>query len=103
MGEESIVLPLPGEKEVDEKLESRGDASVDLALRPQNVKYSFEPKDGYFFKAVVYSYESIGNKSVIEAECGEYQLLVLILPNGLKVEIDQEIYLYSGSGTFSFL
>ena len=25
VGEESIVLPLPGEKEVDEKLESRGD------------------------------------------------------------------------------
>ncbi len=91
VGEESIVLPLPEEKEVDEKLESRGDASVDLALRPQNVKYSFEPKDGYF-KAVVYSYESIGNKSVIEAECGEYQLR-MIAPNGLKVEIDQEIYL----------
>ena len=64
---------------------------MDLAIRPQNVKYYFEPKDGYF-KAVVYSYESIGNKSVIEAECGEYQLR-MIAPNGLKVEIDQEIYL----------
>ena len=37
-------------------------------------------------------HESIGNKSVIEAECGEYQLR-MIAPNGLKVEIDQEIYL----------
>ena len=39
----------------------------------------------------MYSYESIGNKSVIVADCGEYQLR-MIAPNGLRVQIDQEIY-----------
>ena len=54
------------------------------------MKYSFTPKEGYF-KTTVYSYESIGNKSVIMADCGDYQLR-MIAPNGLKIQIDQEIY-----------
>ena len=64
---------------------------MDIGIRPQNVKYSFEAKEGYF-KATVYSYESIGNKSVIVAECGDYQLR-MIAPNGLSVAIDSDVYI----------
>ena len=64
---------------------------MDIGIRPQNVKYSFEAKEGYF-KATVYSYESIGNKSVIVAECGDYQIR-MIAPNGLSVAIDSDVYI----------
>ena len=59
------------------------------------MKYSFEPKEGYF-KATVYSYESIGNKSVIVAECGDvlHSQLRMIAPNGLKVAIDSDVYIH---------
>ena len=74
---------LPKEKELFAKL-------GELGLRPQNLLYSFEPKEGYI-KCSVYSYESIGNKSVIVAETSGLQLR-MIAPNGLSVKIDQDIY-----------
>lgn len=86
-----VEMKLPVDKGVYDMISEKGIKTADLGIRPQHVKYSFEPKDGYF-KAIVYSYESIGNKSVIVAECGDYQLR-MIAPNGLKVEIDSEIYL----------
>lgn len=82
---------LPEDKELMEKLESRVGGDVDMAIRPQNVKYSFEPKDGYM-KFKVYSYESIGNKSVIEAYKDKIQFR-MIAPNGLTVKIDQDVYI----------
>lgn len=66
-------------------------SNIDMGMRPQNVHYSFEPKEGYT-RWTVYSYESIGNKSVIVAEKGEQQLRMLA-PNGLTVKIDQEIFI----------
>ena len=85
-----IAESMPEDKELFERIRQQGLENVDLGLRPQNVHYSFEYKEDYF-KATVYSYESIGNKSVIVADCGEYQLR-MIAPNGLRVQIDQEIY-----------
>ena len=82
---------LPEDKGVFAKIQERGLVKVDLGIRPQHIKYAFEPADGYF-KTTVYSYESIGNKSVITAECGAYQLR-MIAPNGLNVEIDSDIYI----------
>jgi len=81
---------LPEDKDLFAKLEETGLTDVEVGIRPQNVKYSFEPKDGYI-KCSVYSYESIGNKSVIITECGALQLR-MIAPNGLTVKIDQDIY-----------
>ena len=89
-----IVIALPEDKDVYAKIKADGIKVTDLGIRPQHIKYAFEPKDGYF-KATVYSYESIGNKSVITAECGDYQLR-MIAPNGLDVEIDSDIYLELG-------
>ena len=81
---------LPEDKDLFAKLEETGLTDIEVGIRPQNVKYSFEPKDGYI-KCSVYSYESIGNKSVIITECGALQLR-MIAPNGLTVKIDQDIY-----------
>lgn len=92
VADQELTEGLPADETVLERLNVPEGRKVDMGLRPQNVKYSFEPKEGYF-KAVVYSYESIGNKSVITADCGEYQLR-MIAPNGLKVDIDQDIYLW---------
>ncbi|SKB45729.1 multiple sugar transport system ATP-binding protein [Lachnospiraceae bacterium] len=88
---ERISVDLPYDEGVYSKLHDLRLENVDCGIRPQNVKYSFEPKEGYF-KTTVYSYESIGNKSVIVAECGGFQLR-MIAPNGLNVAIDSEIYI----------
>ena len=88
---ESVVLPMPKDEAVYAKIASDGISKADIGIRPQHIKYAFQPQPGYF-KATVYSYESIGNKSVISAECGEYQLR-MIAPNGLNVEIDGDIYI----------
>ena len=90
-----VTLALPKDDGVYAKIKELGLKRVDFAIRPQNVKYSFEPKDGYF-KTTVYSYESIGNKSVIVAECGDflhYQIR-MIAPNGLNVAIDSDVYIH---------
>lgn len=81
---------LPKEKELFAKLGELCLSKVDIGMRPQNLLYSFEPKEGYI-KCSVYSYESIGNKSVIVAETSGLQLR-MIAPNGLSVKIDQDIY-----------
>lgn len=81
---------LPKEKELFARLDELKVGKVDVGMRPQNLVYSFEPKEGYI-KCSVYSYESIGNKSVIVAETSGLQLR-MIAPNGLSVKIDQDIY-----------
>ena len=88
---ESVTMALPKDDGVYAKIREQGLSHADIGIRPQNVKYSFEPKEGYF-TTTVYSYESIGNKSVIVAECGDYQLR-MIAPNGLNVAIDSEVYI----------
>ena len=90
MEEGGKVYELPAEKDLFAKFDELGVSKVDVGMRPQNVKYSFEPKEGYL-KCTVYSYESIGNKSVIVAELGGLQLR-MIAPNGLNVKIDQDVY-----------
>lgn len=90
VNDKEIMADMPEDKELFSKIRENGLRKVDMGLRPQHIKYSFTPKEGYF-KSTVYSYESIGNKSVIIAECGDYQLR-MIAPNGLTVKIDQDIY-----------
>ena len=83
-----FVLPSAGP--LMEKLAPYEGRAVDIGIRPQHVKYSFEDRPG-FRPYQVYSYESIGNKSVIEAYSGNIQVR-MIAPNGLTVKIDQPIY-----------
>ncbi len=86
-----VSIDLPRDKGVFAKIQELNLGSVDIGIRPQHVHYAFEKTEGYF-KATVYSYESIGNKSVIIADCGDYQLR-MIAPNGLRVQIDSDIYI----------
>ena len=90
MNEGGKTYTLPADKAPFAKLDEHGKNEYDLALRPQHLSYSFEPKEGYL-KCTVYSYESIGNKSVIIAETDGQQLRMLA-PNGLRVQIDQDVY-----------
>lgn len=84
-----ITYELPADADVYGTFTEDG-AKVDVGVRPQHIKYSFEPVEGYI-KCSVYSYESIGNKSVIVAE-KDGMILRMIAPNGLSVKIDQDVY-----------
>ena len=99
LGQE-VALPMPEDAPLFAKLDQLGEVSLEMGLRPQNIAYRFEPAEGYF-KATVYSYESIGNKSVIVAECGGYQVR-MIAPNGLHVDIDQAVYVKPDVGHAMF-
>ena len=81
---------LPADADLFAKFDEASLEKIEMGMRPQHLKYSFEPKEGYL-KCSVYSYESIRNKSVIVAEMGEVQLR-MIAPNGLSVKIDQDVY-----------
>lgn len=82
---------LPEDRDLFGVLDEKSLDDVEIGIRPQHIKYSFEPEDG-FFKCTVYSYESIGNKSVIIAEHCGFQFR-MIAPNGLTVKIDQDVYI----------
>lgn len=81
---------LPEDADVYGKLAETEIENVHIGMRPQHVQYSFEPVEGYM-KWTVYSYESIGNKSVIVAE-NNGMFLRMIAPNGLSIKIDQDVY-----------
>ena len=90
---------LPADSSLMEKLAAYVGKAVDIGIRPQHVKYAFEKEAGYR-DYNVYSYESIGNKSVIEAypagkrgRGNEQSHVRMIAPNGLTIKIDQPIYI----------
>ena len=87
---EGSEFVLPPDGPLMEKLAPYEGRAVDIGIRPQHVKYDFDERPGYR-PYQVYSYESIGNKSVIEAYSGNIQVR-MIAPNGLTVKIDQPIY-----------
>lgn len=89
--DQKIIVSMPEDHSLFRMISERDIRTVDIGLRPQNINYSFTEKEGYF-KAAVYSYESIGNKSVIITDCGTLQIR-MIAPNGLKVDVDQEIWI----------
>ncbi|MGN1266993.1 MAG: ABC transporter ATP-binding protein [Dorea sp.] len=85
-----ITYELPEDADVYGTFANGEVTNVDVGIRPQHIKYSFEPTEGYV-KCTVYSYESIGNKSVIVAEKDD-MILRMIAPNGLSIKIDQDVY-----------
>ena len=86
-------FPLPDSDTVYENLrEKRGrELAVHIGVRPHSIRHSFAEKEGYLH-CTVYSYESIGNKSVIVA-AHEGRHIRLIAENGLQVRIDQPVYI----------
>jgi ABC-type sugar transport system ATPase subunit len=83
-------IELPFDEELFGRFAKLDRMSVHLGVRPQNIHYHFEPTEGAI-KGTVYSFETIGNKSVLIAEVGRSHLR-MIAPNGLKVRLDQDVY-----------
>ena len=81
---------LPFDEELYGRFSKLERTSVHLGLRPQNIHYHFESTEGAI-KGTVYSFETIGNKSVLIVEIGKKHLR-MIAPNGLKVKLDQDVY-----------
>jgi len=86
-----VDLVLPFDEGVFAKLEERKGGKVRLGLRPQNLDFSFEPKDGYI-KGSVYTYETIGNKSVLTVMVNDEAEVRIVAPNGLRVKLDQDVF-----------
>ena len=84
-------LVLPFDEGVFTKLKERKGEKVRLGLRPQNLDFSFEPKDGYI-KGSVYTYETIGNKSVLTVMVNDKTEVRIVAPNGLRVKLDQDVF-----------
>jgi multiple sugar transport system ATP-binding protein len=86
-----LSIALPFDEELYGRFDALGRGNVHLGLRPQNVHYHFEPVENAY-KGTVYSFETIGNKSVLIAEVGR-QHIRMIAPNGLMVRLDQDVYI----------
>ena len=84
-------LRLPANAELFQRFDKEAAGKgVHMGIRPQNAHYFFEPTDGAI-KGTVYSFETIGNKSVLTANIGGTHLR-MIAPNGLSVKLDQDVY-----------
>jgi multiple sugar transport system ATP-binding protein len=81
---------LPEESELFKRFKALEDNKVHLGIRPQNVHYHFEPVDGAI-GGTVYSFDTIGNKSVLTVQIGNAHVRV-IAPNGLPVKLDQPVF-----------
>ena len=90
-----VDFTLPTDNDVYSKLKTHDKAQLRMGIRPQDISYSFEPTDGYT-KGVLYSYETIGNKSVITAMVNNDTEVRVVAPNGLKVKLDQDVFLKLG-------
>jgi len=88
--QKGYMLPLPENSGIIKKLIDSGTTEYHIGFRPNNVKYTFEKKEG-LLRGTVYSFESIGNKAVLIAKIGD-QFLRMIAPNDLKVKLDQDVY-----------
>lgn len=89
-GRQPATLPLMPDKTLAARLSKRPDGPIRMGLRPQYIHYHFERVPGAM-AGTVYSFETIGNKSVLIAQIGDQQVR-MIAPNGLAVKLDQPIY-----------
>ena len=80
--EKGYLLPLPESSGIIRKLVDSGVNEYHIGFRPNNVRYTFEKKDG-LLKGTVYSFESIGNKAVLIAKIGD-KFVRMIAPNDLR-------------------
>ena len=88
----SVHFTLPDDSDVYTKLKSYDKSKLRMGIRPQNIDFSFEPMVGYT-KGSLYTYETIGNKSVITAIINEETEVRVVAPNGLRVKLDQDVFI----------
>lgn len=84
-------MAIPQDVPLLERLEGLANRVVHVGIRPQNVRYSFTPME-HSYEGTVFSYETIGNKSVLIAQVGDSHIR-MIAPNALAVKLDQPVYI----------
>jgi multiple sugar transport system ATP-binding protein len=89
MGAERVRLEI--EDDVRLALTDSGLSEADLGIRGTDIEISLARLDSDYIKASVYSFEPIGNKTILIANVND-QLVKSIIPNDIKMEIDSEIY-----------
>ena len=92
-----LRLSVPGgnllslEPDVEKLLGSRGDEAYDIGIRGGDIRFSFEPRDGWI-AGTVYASEPIGNKVILTAEVGQTKIRVTA-PNDTRADLDQPVFL----------
>jgi len=86
----ACVCTVPKDKELYERLDACGAKDLHIGIRPQNIKYRFDPAEDYSV-GTVNSFEAIGNKSVLVVKLGAAEVRIIV-PNDLQVKLDQEVY-----------
>lgn len=79
-------------RDVFKELEQQEIRSVRAGFRPKDIEYSLTDESGKMLRAYVYSFEPLGSKAILTAHVGE-QLIRLVAPADLDVQIEQPIYL----------
>lgn len=80
------------ELDVEQALKNHHSQHVIVGIRGLNVSYSFVKKEETQVEGTVYSFEPIGNKTILIVKIGD-ELIRTIAPNDLKVDIDQKIFI----------
>ncbi len=83
-------------KDVQAELKKHHSQHVVIGIRGLNVDYSFTRENKEQIEGSVYSFEPIGNKTILIVKVGD-ELIRTIAPNDLQVDIDQHVFL-----TFDF-
>lgn len=80
------------EKDVENVLKEGGYNRVDLGVRGTDIRFSKTKIDEDYIEGSVYSLEPIGNKAILIVDL-EGELLRIIAPNDLDVEMDSKIFI----------
>ncbi|MCX7709230.1 MAG: ABC transporter ATP-binding protein [Clostridia bacterium] len=78
--------------DVAKVLNKKGSGKLDVGIRGNDVKFSFEKIDDNYLKGTVYIVEPIGNKTVLTVSINK-QLIRIIAPNDFRAEMDSSIYI----------
>lgn len=81
------------ETDVQKKLKEHACTKVYVGIRGINTKFSFEKLSEDYIEGIVYSYEPIGNKTILIIKVGN-NLIRAIAPNDIEIEMDVSIYIY---------
>ncbi len=89
---EGEKLGLYIDKDVGAVIKDKGYKKVDLGVRGNDLAFSLKSEADDCIKANVHSFEPIGNKTILIANTVGQQLKAVV-PNNLRLEIDEEIYM----------
>lgn len=86
-----IAIPITCDNNLEQKLVEWNKVKALVGVRPSHIAYFFEEQKDCL-RGKVYSYESLGNKSVMLVQIQDCQIRVTI-PNELRPKLDSDVYL----------